>query len=875
MNKLLLASLVAFFATGANAQSTKERTCGFEEATTLTNPTKENQKQRYEIYEKYRILESDYPATDQFLLGKNCIQVEDAISKIVHLEKPILQVIAEDDFQAQEKLNTDTVNSIKAMLDSSNQSNIYNALDMMHGYLARGEYALAHKGLDTCVNNYGEGVKWRYQPCDPFPVLQQAQERELKRLGINVQGTPSEIYAELATQYKDATDAEKQTIQQFASSNIFEILPHNILGKVAQFNAYNAVATQTEDRRAAKVKKIENDSTIVGNFTSIGDRLQTSIWGWLGSGILWIFIGGLLARLPLPMSTETRKAIPLLFPYIMIAMLPFYAVYVAFGGILTPLLNWLPNWFSGLAIIVGFVPCVVLAKRLFPTLRLPAFKFLNGATKNSNNSASVAADGLHGSAQWSNGTTAVKNGRMLLTGRVLDDSHGFALGRISEEMPAQYDVDTRLRYMGHVLTIAPSGSGKGVGAVTPTLLEYPGSTIVLDPKGELFATTSRYRRDTLGHKVIACDPFGVLSSLGFDEQASSINWLDYIDVNSPDVVNQSALLADLIVVAEGRGSDSSAHFNETAKTFLRGLLVHVASLPEEMRSMGEVRRLLTADQIAFDDLLIDMQTNDAGQGLAQRAVNSLLATPEKERGSILSTVRRHTDFLDDTRITQALAHSDFDLNQLKREKMTVYMIMPPDRIEINKRFLRVMFGLAVNGVTTVSGKPEYKVLFLLDEFAQLGNMNVIEKALPIIRGFGGVFWFILQNIGQLKNNYSENWQSFVANAGAKQFFGTSDVETAKYVSEALGKTTVEFSTASQNSGTSMGGMNINASSGDALSQQFTARDLMTPDEVLKLRAEKVIVMISGKGEAPYLLDRITYYKDASYEGRHDPNPYES
>ncbi|EEZ9648723.1 type IV secretory system conjugative DNA transfer family protein [Escherichia coli] len=449
------------------------------------------------------------------------------------------------------------------------------------------------------------------------------------------------------------------------------------------------------------------------------------------------------------------------------------------------------------------------------------------------------------------------------------------MGRVTEDVPADLDVDTRVRYMGHVTTLAPSGSGKGIGAVTPTLLEYPGSTIVLDPKGELYATTARYRRDVLGHKIIACDPFGVLKGLGYDDVTYRLNWIDYIEPDSEDVTSQASLLADLLVLSEGNANESSVHFLETARTFLRGLLVHVATLEDPTkRNMGEVRRLLTCSEAEFKDLMIDMKLNKRGAELPVRAANSLLATPEKERGSILSTARRNLDFIDDQRIVRALEQSDFDLKKLKQEKMTVYVIMPPDRIETNKRYLRVMFGLAVHGVTKVAGKPDYRVLFLLDEFAQLGRMTVIENALPIIRGYGGVFWFILQNISQLKTNYPNNWESFIANSGAKQFFGTADYETAKYISDTLGKTTVEYQTNSSNSGSSFGqGMSVN--SGDGTSQQFTGRDLMTADEVLKLPADQVIVMLSGKGEAPYLLNRITYYRDAEYAGRFDPNPYEN
>ena len=94
-------------------------------------------------------------------------------------------------------------------------------------------------------------------------------------------------------------------------------------------------------------------------------------------------------------------------------------------------------------------------------------------------------------------------------------------------------------------------------------------------------------------------------------------------------------------------------------------------------------------------------------------------------------------------------------------------------------------------------KPgDLRVLFLLDEFAQLGHMSIIAEKLSVIRGYGAAMWFILQNLGQLKETYPR-WQDFFANCNAKQWFGTSDVDTAKYISESLGKLTVEYNTANR------------------------------------------------------------------------------
>ena len=120
---------------------------------------------------------------------------------------------------------------------------------------------------------------------------------------------------------------------------------------------------------------------------------------------------------------------------------------------------------------------------------------------------------------------------------------------------------------GHILTCAPTGAGKGIGAVIPNLLDYPGSAFVLDFKGENYAVTARARR-AAGQDVFLIDPFGITSA-----PSHSMNWLDALDPDDPDVVSLSASLADMLVVSSGKESDP--HWDEAAKELLRGLLAYV------------------------------------------------------------------------------------------------------------------------------------------------------------------------------------------------------------------------------------------------------------------------------------------------------------
>lgn len=477
-------------------------------------------------------------------------------------------------------------------------------------------------------------------------------------------------------------------------------------------------------------------------------------------------------------------------------------------------------------------------------------------------SINPASHHIHGSSRWGTAAEMRENNHLLPT----EKQAGFTLAR---ELSPPPGVDGKFCFTGHVVTVAPTGSGKGIGAVIPNLLTYQGSALVFDPKGENAEVTGRRRRE-MGQSVHVIDPFGITSGI-----KESVNILDRLDVTSPDCVAESAVLAESLVVSE-KGGDGN-HFDESARTLLQGLMLHVSGLPDESRrNLAELRRLITSDEENLLALLADMAASeDVAFGIPARAANTLMGMADRERGSVLSTARKNTAFLDDPRIAAALSHSDFNLSAIKAEPMTVYLVLPANRIAANTRFVRLFIGSVISAVTESKAKPAHNVAFILDEFNVLGYMKSIEDAVSLLRGYGLSFWVFLQDLSQLKSAYPK-WQTFLANS-AKTFYGTDDYDTAKYVSDTLGKSTVEFET--QNSGRNSGGgvsggggsMNRGRSSGS--SQQFAGRELLTPDEVMRLGPTRPIVIL--KGEYPYQLTRINYLTDPEYTGMADPNPYYS
>ena len=635
---------------------------------------------------------------------------------------------------------------------------------------------------------------------------------------------------------------------------------------------------QVEQRTAERMEQL-GGSTMGGYFGGFGTRIKAAFGGWLFYLVTVCFIGAWMAhkRRQNPVTVGTAVGLAFLVPSVGMLLLLVFAPFI-------------PGWFILAATVAGTVATYLNAGRVFGWLagvvgyESPTGKrlrILGGTIENlrgqvppsgpvaAAGAAAAAVDnssthplGSHGSARWGTVDEIRQGGHLVAPGK----PGGFALGRVPDALAG---MDTRFRFVGHVVTVAPTGSGKGIGAVIPNLLDYPGSALVLDVKGENAAVTARARR-ALGQAVYSVDPFAVNGDGG-----AAFNVLDRLDVWNPDCVSESAILADALVIAESKGD--AVHFDESAKNFLQGLMLHVAGLDDtERRNLGELRRLLTAGEAEFFDVLGAMAADDtAAFGIPARAANTLMGMADKERGSVLSTARRNTAFLDDPRVSAALSRSDFDLSEIKATAMTVYLVMPANRIGPNARFLRLFISSVIAAITSSNVQPAHRVAFLLDEFGQLGYMKQIEDAVSLLRGYGLAFWVFIQDLSQLKGTYPK-WQTFLANS-AKSFFGTDDYDTAKYISDSLGKATIEFETENtgknSGSGLSGGGGSMNRGKSTGTSQQFTGRELLTPDEVMRLGPEHPIVLV--RGERPYLLDRLNYLADSEYAGLFDANPYHS
>jgi type IV secretory pathway TraG/TraD family ATPase VirD4 len=362
----------------------------------------------------------------------------------------------------------------------------------------------------------------------------------------------------------------------------------------------------------------------------------------------------------------------------------------------------------------------------------------------------------------------------------------------------------------HVCLVSGTRGGKGIGLIIPNLCLWPGSCIVIDPKGENATVTARRRGKGsdyaygLGQDVRILDPFGEVQ-LDSSLQAS-FNPLDVIDPRGDFAIDDAGRIAAAIIVRENR---NDPFFEDAARNLLKGLILHVLAAPGfvGMRNLITVRRLLTqgdwlrvatlrkAGELnipsAFVMLWKDMQGSTAFDGVVAGIGEQMLTMAERTRSGVLETARTNTIFLDGAPMQRLLAKSDFDLAALKTDPkgLTIYLTLPQRYMETHFRWLRLMVSLAVGEMERIKGHPRsgYPTLFVLDEFAGLKRMEVIENAVAQAAGFGVKFFFIVQNMPQLKREYEESWESFVSNSGLKVLFQIDDHFTRDYVSHLLGE----------------------------------------------------------------------------------------
>jgi type IV secretion system protein VirD4 len=424
----------------------------------------------------------------------------------------------------------------------------------------------------------------------------------------------------------------------------------------------------------------------------------------------------------------------------------------------------------------------------------------------------------------------------------------------------------------HVITVAGSRGGKSRAALLANLATYPGPVIVVDPKGDLARDTAAIRRSKYEQATHILDPFGVTGA----EQTASWNPLDALRASN-NIVADAGLIADALVETEG---ERDPHWNESARQFLEGVLLTVAFHPDfdDLRTLRSVRKavataMATADAAPEQEngegdgdatpvsyvVLYDQMLSVPGEGgiAAAEAAIGFYEMQDKERASVLSSCRRHLQFLQYEPMAGVLDSTTprLDLLRLKGTPATIYLTLPAMRMSTCRRWLRLFVNMTLTAMEADPTVPRHPVLLILDEFAVLKHMKELEAAAGQIAGLGVKLWVVLQDLTQLKALYKDRWETFLGNAGVLQFFANNDLETLRWVSERCGQ--VEVTRASQ-SPTSRNALD-SGGAGQSFAQH--AHALLPVEEAARVLDrdgphQRQLVILAGRD--PILMKRINY-----------------
>ena len=335
----------------------------------------------------------------------------------------------------------------------------------------------------------------------------------------------------------------------------------------------------------------------------------------------------------------------------------------------------------------------------------------------------------------------------------------------------------------NLLTLATSRSGKGAAQIIPNLRHWSHNALVIDPKGEA-AELTWHDREAMGQQVFVLDPFQTCNVP--DRIRARLNPLDEIDTDSPHAFRQINAVADGLVM---RHSAEAGHWDEGTRQLLAGLITQVLTHErfEGRRTFAALRETIIGN--ALNEIVAEMASNNACGRLAMTGASKLQKTGS-EAGHFLSGATTNTIWLDDPLIENCLSESNFNLNALKRGKVTIYLVLPFEALGDYGRFLRLFVRMALFQMMQKMPNGNLKgerCLFILDEFFSLGMISEISKSAGGMPGYNLHLWPFLQDLPQLLDLYGQNGaQTFFANSDAIFAYGINDLVTGRYISDAAG-----------------------------------------------------------------------------------------
>lgn len=501
-------------------------------------------------------------------------------------------------------------------------------------------------------------------------------------------------------------------------------------------------------------------------------------------------------------------------------------------------------------------------------------------------------DNLYGSARWANDKDMRKAG--------LVEEYGVVLAELQKaDVRASINRKSgslvlKLKKMAplvcassdtNFLMIAPSRSGKGVGSLIPTLLRFLYSMIIFDPKGELFNITAGFRKQ-FSH-VLKFAPKNP------NKDTCCFNPLEEVNLDNRIVSDVDLVIQNLFEEAKGGENSNSQFFNENAKDMIKTTILHVltADIPEyaDKKNLPGVFEIMSLAAKPDDESENEEEQQDEKnpgdklfgemfecrhllngkeapwlETIIQAGAGRMLQMNPKVRSDVFSTVFSKLQLFSDPMIAYATSHSDFKLQDFvdSENPISLYLVIPFAHVDVVAPVFKLLINFMLrkfsDGETSYGEvKLKNKLLFLLDEFPVLGNFPFLVKCMGILAGYSINFYIVCQGLNQLIDIYGQN-QPFLTHCKTQIVYAPGKVEDAKVFTDAIGKESVmKESLSTSGSRYAVALNNLNASS------QEVARDLMNPDELMKLPRNECLII--NQNDPPYIAKKCVYYNDPRFK----------
>ena len=390
-----------------------------------------------------------------------------------------------------------------------------------------------------------------------------------------------------------------------------------------------------------------------------------------------------------------------------------------------------------------------------------------------------------------------------------------------------------------------SGSGKSASYSIPNAFQMLGSYVFTDPKGELYDKTAGYLRKN-GYDIKVLNLVNPANSDGYNPLLHIKSQID-VDV-----------IANTIVKGQkSEGGNNDPYWDDMAEMLLKSLIYYLmATRPEEEQNLASCSELVrAANANGGNNLLTEMMNKLPYDHPARMNYKSIEIAPEKTYGSILSSLQSKLGKFDSKEIAEVTSTDTIDFDEIGSRKTAVYVISS-DTHKAYDFLLTIFFSQMIQQLYDFAdkngGRLKMPTFFILDEFANIGQIPDFDKKISTSRSRGISFSVILQNLDQLEAVYEKSYETIMGNCDTHVFLGSNSFKTVEYFSKALGEKTISRESLSVNRDKQF------HRQGYSDSDQVMARALMTPDELRRM--DNDLCIIYEKGLKPIKDEKYYYFE---------------